>query len=147
MTLRTDHVAGAAAIIAGVVVYLLSGDLPFGRASMPGAGMMPKLLCGLLIVFGLVLIVRAGSGERFAEVPWRDLLHAIPVLIFTAAIVAAYSWLGFIISMAALLTGLALFERRNPLIAIAYGIGIAVASDALFVFVLKSPLERGLIGF
>jgi hypothetical protein len=36
---RTDHVAGAAAIILGLLVFALSGDLPFGSLSFPGAGM------------------------------------------------------------------------------------------------------------
>ena len=43
MTLRSDHVAGAAFVVFGIVVFALSGDLPFGRLSAPGAGMMPKL--------------------------------------------------------------------------------------------------------
>ena len=45
----------------------LSGDLPFGTLSFPGAGMMPKLVAGLMIVFGLSLIVRAGESAPLAE--------------------------------------------------------------------------------
>src|SRR5262249_10611829 len=51
MTLRADHVAGGAAIAAALAVLGVSGDLPFGTLAFPGAGMMPKLVCALMIMF------------------------------------------------------------------------------------------------
>ncbi len=42
MTLRADHVAGAAFVVFGLLVIALSGDLPFGQLSMPGAGFLPQ---------------------------------------------------------------------------------------------------------
>ena len=47
--LRRDHIAGGVFIAAGLLVFALSGDLPFGTLASPGAGMMPKLVLGLLI--------------------------------------------------------------------------------------------------
>jgi hypothetical protein len=41
----------------------LSGDLPFGTLASPGAGMMPKLVLGLLIAFG-ALVARAAKARR-----------------------------------------------------------------------------------
>jgi hypothetical protein len=146
MTLRTDHVAGGAAIALSVAVFALSGDLPVGTLSFPGAGMLPKLLCGLLAVFGLTLIVRAG-GSPFSAIDWSDVRHAAAVLGATAAALALYTTLGFVVSMALLLFGLAAIERRNLIHAAVYGVGVSVATDALFAIVLKSPLERGLFGF
>ena len=65
MILRTDHVAGAAAIAAGIAVWAVSGDLPVGRLSMPGAGMMPKLICCLMVFFGgSCSCVRGGRQRR-----------------------------------------------------------------------------------
>ena len=54
---------------------------------------------------------------------------------------------GAAIIIGLLLAGLTLLERRKPLFAIMYGAGISVAVYALFTILLKSPLERGLIGF
>ena len=146
MTLRTDQVAGAAAIAVSIVVFALSGDLPVGTLSFPGAGMLPKLLCGLLAVFGLTLMVRAGGGP-ISAIGWSDLPHAGAVLGATVAAVGLYTTLGFILSMALLLFALAAIERRNLIHAAVYGVGVSVATDALFALVLKSPLERGLFGF
>jgi Tripartite tricarboxylate transporter TctB family len=147
MTLRTDHVTGAAAIIAGLLVLALSGDLPFGSLSFPGAGMWPKLICGLLIVLGVVMCLRASSSAPIAAIDWSDLKHAAIVTAATAAAIALYPTLGFIVSISLLLAGLTLFERGKPLIAVIYGVGISVAVYTLFTVLLKSPLERGLIGF
>ena len=54
--------------------------------------------------------------------------HAAFVTATTAAAIAFYSTLGFIVIMALLLAGLVLLERRNPLCARVYGIGVSVAS-------------------
>ena len=77
MTLRSDHVAGAAFVVFGIVVFALSGDLPFGRLSAPGAGMMPKLLTVLMIAFGVALIARGATSPPFAAIDWSDRSHAL----------------------------------------------------------------------
>jgi hypothetical protein len=147
MILRTDHVAGGAVIAAGLFVWALSGDLPFGRLSMPGAGMMPKLVCALMIAFGLVLILRAGDSAPVASLSWTDLWHAGPVFALTALATALYVTLGFIVTFSLLLFGLLCLERRNLIAAAAYSVGVSVATYYLFSVVLKSPLEPGLLGF
>ena len=96
MTLRTDHIAGAAFVAFGLVVLALSGDLPFGTLSFPGAGMMPKLVAGLVILFGMLLILRANESAPFATVRWEDLPHAARIVAITAAAIALYQTLGFL---------------------------------------------------
>lgn len=147
MRVRTNHVAGGVVIAAGIVVWLLSLDLPTGRLSMPGAGMFPKLLCTLAIFFGAVLFLRAGESGPFGEVDWSDLRHGAPVIAITVAAVALYTTLGFLITMAGLLFALLAFERRNLWVSAAYSAGVSIATYALFVYVLKSPLEQGLLPF
>src|SRR5262245_23460631 len=148
MILRRDHVAGGLFVIGGAAVFALSGDLPWGSMAMPGAGMMPKLALGLMIVFGLVLIVRAGESPPFAEIEWSDLSHAALVTIVTAVVVALYTWLGFIIAMTLLMFVLLVpIERQNILYATAYSVGVTVLAYVLFSLLLKAPLPRGLIGW
>ena len=147
MTLRIDHVSGGATILLGIVVFAISGDLPFGRWSFPGAGMMPKLLCGLLILLGVLLVARAGASKPLSEIGWGDLPHALIVFAVVTSAVALYTTLGFIISIALMLTALVAYERQPLHHAAIYGVVVSVASYALFVHVLKTPLERGLFGF
>lgn len=140
--------AGGAVIVAGALVLVVSGDLPFGTLASPGAGMLPTLLVGLLMAFGAVLFARAGESPPLQETAWADLPHAVRVAGVAAAAVALYTVLGFLITMGTLLFALTLFVERRPFLpAAAFSIGVTALAYALFSVVLKTPLPRGLIGF
>jgi Tripartite tricarboxylate transporter TctB family len=148
MTLRTDHIAGGAFVAFGLVVLALSGDLPFGTLSFPGAGMMPKLIAGLLIVFGLIIVLRARESAPLAAVSWRDLPHAARIVAITAVAIALYQTLGFVLNMALLLFALIFgAERRHVLAAAAFAVGAVTLSWLLFGVFLKAPLATGVLGF
>jgi hypothetical protein len=148
VTLRSDHVAGGFFVVFGLIVFLLSRDLPVGSLSMPGAGMMPKLVTGLMILFGLALIVRAGESQPFAAIGWDDIFHAGPVAIIAAMAVAAYEWLGFVVTMALMIFGLLVaIERRSVVRSALFAVGVTASTWALFTMVLKTPLGNGVLGF
>jgi tripartite tricarboxylate transporter TctB family protein len=148
MTLRADHAAGGVFVAFGLVVLAMSGDLPFGTLSFPGAGMMPKLVAGAMIFFGLVLIVRARESAPLANISRGDLWHAARVTAITAAAIALYQTLGFIVTMTLLLFALIFgAERRNPLYAGVFSIGVVLVTYVLFTVALKTPLDRGIFGF
>ena len=121
MTLRTDHIAGGVFVALGLAVLALSGDLPVGTLSFPGAGMMPKLVAGLMILFGLLIIVRAGESAPLASLPWGDLTHAARIVAITAV--------------------------RPLFAAAAFSLGVVALTYLLFAVVLKTPLEPGILGF
>jgi putative tricarboxylic transport membrane protein len=146
--LRTDHIAGGVFVVFGLVVIALSGDLPVGSLSFPGAGMMPKLVAGLLVLFGLLLVLRAQESAPLATVPWRDLPHAARLVAIIALAIALYQTLGFLITMALLLFALTFgAERRPALYAAAFSTGVVALTYLLFAALLKTPLERGVLGF
>ena len=147
MTLRADHVAGGAAIAAALAVLAVSGDLPFGTLAFPGAGMMPKLVCALMMMFGAILVVRGAASAPFSDIGWSDLPHAVRVFAITAAAVALYTTLGFIVTMSLMLFALIAFEGRNLLAAAVYSVGVSLFTYGLFTLVLKSPLDQGILGF
>jgi hypothetical protein len=130
------------------VVFAISGDLPFGRLSAPGAGMMPKLAAGLMMLFAVLIVVAGAQSAALATIDWSDRNHAALVLLITALAVGAYRPLGFLITMALLVFALlVVVERRNALIAAGYSIGLTLFAYWLFGKALKSPLERGLLWF
>ncbi len=147
MTLRADHVAGGASIAAALAVLAVSSDLPFGTLAFPGAGMMPKLVCALMMMFGAILLARGGASAQFSDIGWSDLPHAVRVLAITAAAVALYTTLGFVVTMSLMLFALIAFEGRNLLAAAVYSLGVSLLTYWLFTLVLKSPLEQGILGF
>jgi hypothetical protein len=140
-------VAGAAFIALGIVIFAISGELPFGTLAAPGAGMMPKLAAALMMLFAGVLVL-APSDRRAAMIDWSDRNHAVFLVVITALAVAAYRPLGFLIAMTLLVFALlVVVERRNVLIAAVYSSGLTVFAYWLFDKALKSPLERGMLWF
>lgn len=130
------------------MVFAISGDLPFGRLSAPGAGMMPKLAAGLMMLFAALIIIGGTQSVELSGIDWSDRGHAALVVLISAVAVAAYQPLGFLITMAVLVFALlVLVERRNALIAAGYSIGLTLFAYWLFGKALKSPLERGLLWF
>ena len=145
---KADHIVGGVFIAFGILVFAISGGLPFGTLSAPGAGMMPKLDASLMMLFAALILLRAKESPPAASIDWSDRGHAALVLIITGAAVAAYQWAGFLITMSVLVFALlVIVERRSALKAAAYSIGLTLFAYWLFGRALKSPLERGLFGF
>ena len=148
MIMRSDHVAGGAFIALGILVFAIGTDLPFGSLSEPGAGMMPKLMAGSMIIFAALIMLQASSGPRFSEIDWSDRTHAALLVIITAIAAAAYQPLGFLITFATLVFALlVVVERRRLLPAAVYSVALTLFAYWLFGKALKSPLERGLLWF
>ena len=148
MILRRDHVGGGAFVVVGGLVWAVSGDLPFGTLASPGAGMMPKLVVGLMMAFGAILLARAGSSPPFADIAWGDFPHAARVVAVTAAGTALYTWAGFVVTMTALLFTLTFIVERRPILsAAAFSAGVTLVAYVLFGTALKSPLPQGMLWF
>ncbi len=148
MTLRSDHIAGAAFVGFGIGVIALSGDLPFGQLSMPGSGFMPMVLAALMILFGLVLVLRGTESAPFEETSWSDGAHAFRVTLVTAIAIVLYTELGFILTMALMMIALLLFaEREKPLHAIGYSVAVVLFTYVSFEYLLKTPLPESPFGF
>ena len=148
MTLRTDHVAGAFFIGLGLLLIALSGDLPTGSLSMPGSGFLPKIVAVLTIFFGAVLAVRARESKVFSTLSWSDAKHAAMVVVIAAAAIAMLDWLGFITTNVLLIFALlVIVERRRLVPATVYSVGLVLIIYVLFVYVLKTPLHTGPLGF
>jgi hypothetical protein len=148
MIVRRDHVAGGAFVAGGALILLVSGDLPFGTMASPGAGMLPKLVIGLMMAFGLILVLRAGGSPPFATIAWEDLPHGARVIALAAAAVALYVPLGFVATMALLLFALTWGVERKPLVhAALFSVGVTAIAYLLFNTLLKSPLPHGILWF
>ena len=146
--LTTDRVAGAALVLAGLVVLWESRRLPLGTLHRPGPAYTPVVLALLLLLFGLALAAMGSRSGRFAEIGWHEWRHA--VAIFGACAFAAWALerLGYRLTMAAVLLFL-LFavERRGVVAALALTGVIAWGTFFLFDTVLRVPLPRGPFGF
>ena len=148
MIIRADHVAGAAFVVLGLAVFALSGDLPMGGLSMPGSGFLPTLVASLLILFGIVLVARAGESEPLSRIDWSDAKHAAMVVSIAILAIAAYTRLGFILTMALMMFAfLTIIERRNVVRAALYSTAVTLIAYGVFDKFLKAPLPPGPFGF
>jgi hypothetical protein len=135
-------------IALGAVIFATSGDLPFGTLAAPGAGMMPKVMAGFMILFAALLIAGAAESPPLASVDWGDRNHAALVVAITGAAIAAYVALGFLITMALLVFLLVVIvERRHWLPAAVYSVALTLFAYWLFDKLLRTPLEPGLLSF
>jgi hypothetical protein len=144
MNLRADHIAGAFFIGLGLLILIIGWNLPFGRITAPGAGMLPKLLASMMIVFGAMIAAAGAQGERLRDIPWGDWTHAALVVGIAAIATWLYSRLGFLVTMPLLIFSLlAVVERRNLIAAAVYALGLTLFAYWLFAIALHAPLERG----
>jgi len=148
MKLRADHVAGAFFVAIGLLVIVLSSDLPYGQLSMPGAGFLPRIVAVLIILFGGSLFLRARESPTFSEIAWDDGRHALQVIVITAIAVSLYIVLGFLITTLLMMIALMIvIERKNVLRAAAYSACVVVVTYITFVHVLRAPLPPGVLGY
>jgi hypothetical protein len=145
---RRDHVAGGAFIVFAAFLWAVSGDLPVGSLASPGAGMLPMLLVALMAVFGLILVLRAQESPPLATIDWSDFRHGLPVLVAAGLAAAAYTRLGFAITIPLMLFALVFGVERKPLVpALAFSLGAAALAYAVFGLLLKAPLPAGAWGY
>ena len=129
-------------------MFSISGELPFGSLTAPGAGMMPMVVTALMIAFGALIMAGAARGAALSSIDWSDRNHAALVVLITGAATAAYRPLGFLLTMSLLVFALlVVVERRNVLIAALYSAGLTLFAYWLFGKALRSPLEPGLLWF
>ena len=132
-------------------VYLgMSLQLPFGQLDQPGAGVFPIIVCIILILASLTTVWegwkmdRAQRVELPAGVDRRRLLGLIGLLF---GYFFALPWLGQFISstLFCVLLMRVLSDLRWPRI-VAYSLAISIALYVAFVFLLKVPMPRGILG-
>jgi hypothetical protein len=148
VNLRRDLAAGGAFVVAGALIWAVSGDLPFGTLASPGAGMLPKLVIALMMGFGLVIALRARESPPLSDLPWSDLPHAVRVVAVSAVAVALYVELGFLLTVSLMLFTLTCLVERRPLPnAVLFSLGVTGLVYLSFHVGLKLPLPRGPLGF
>ena len=147
MIVRGDHVAGALLIGAGLLVFALSGDLPFGDLAFPGAGFLPKVIASLIIAMGALLALGAAQSEPFRSLGWDDLKHAAAVAAIAAVAIFLYARVGFVVALAAMLLALLVGVERKRFVPATIFTAVAVASGYFLFTFLRAPIPDGPWGF
>jgi putative tricarboxylic transport membrane protein len=138
-------------LIVGLVLTILSATYPLGDFSQPGTGFLPLGLGILLIIFSVVLLVKAlrFSADKGQKVPLftaqsKKVLYA--VVVFVAA-VFSFEKVGYLLTflfLGVLVTTVTRWMtwKASIVFAVLSVLGIYV----IFVWLLKQPLPTGFLG-
>ena len=145
---------GALALVAVGLLFMWRSvaDLPFGTVDNPGPALTPFALAVLLVLFALWTIFRTASGAPDpvaieADEPAADpgaARHAVFVIVGIVAAALGFGFLGYRLTILALLVFyLGVVERKPVIPTMLVSFGLAYGSHALFVHVLKVSLPSG----
>lgn len=140
LKLSQDAAAGALFCAIGLAGLWFGRNLTVGSASFMQAGYMPRVLCFLLIGFGVILLAQAviQSGAALSAWAWRPLLAlTAAIVIFGVLVVPA----GLVIAtVATTLTACCAGERLRIIEMTALTAGLAAFTVGLFHYGLKLPI-------
>lgn len=135
-----DFGAGVLFILIGVVGLLTGQDLAFGSARNMGPGYFPTIICGLIILIGVVV-----AGKSLViEGPAIERIQLRPIFCLIAAIAAfgfLISQVGVVIS-SMLMIILAAYARPkvNILETVIFAAATAFFIVLIFVYALEQPM-------
>ena len=151
---QSDILSGGMIFLFGAVTAILSAQMPIGTFRAADSGLFPLCLGILLMVLSAAFMVNAvwAPGERAAEEAgaaeepgWLGQVVAFLAILVVATLLL--NTLGYPVVSFLLMVGLlrVLGSRRWPL-NLTLSLMIAAGSYTLFVYLLKIPLPKGVLG-
>ena len=124
----------------GALAFALASELTVGTAAAMGPGYVPRGLALIIMIYGVVLGVRAvfAGGVPFPAIAWRPLL-LISASVALFALLLPFAGLVITSFIVVICAGFAAYDvrlRENVLLAIA----LAIFAMLLFVSVLGLPI-------
>ena len=134
-----DFWAGLMLIALGGTTVLVARAYPMGTVLRMGAGYFPTVLGGILVVFGLILLVRGVRSTDRIEPNWSPrALFVIPVTLILFALLVER--IGFVPSLLLLIVGSAAASREfRPIEAVSVGAVLTALCVAVFIWGIGLP--------
>ena len=139
----------------GIFFFIQAQGVKHKIASDVGSGYVPAFIAGCLIVVSvaklIITLTRHDPDDNKVQKSDDSPVGGIVTILIMLVYMLAFEPVGFIVSsvvfLFVLMNWFANNENRNlPLFAIV-SVLLPVAVAALFVFVIKMPLPKGIIGF
>jgi hypothetical protein len=134
-----DFWAGAMLIGTGAGSMIVARNYSFGTALRMGPGYFPSVLGGMLVLFGLYLVVVGLRRDEKIEGSWSlRALIVLPLALVLFGLLMEYA--GFVPALLALIFGSAAAGSEFKLVEVLLlSIGLTVACVALFIWGLGLP--------
>ena len=144
-----DFFAGLLYIFTGALAIFMALDYPFGSALRMGPGYFPRVLGGIMIAFGIVVMLMGMKNNEKIKGYWS--IRALIVLPLSAVVFGILmEEVGFIPALAALIPAAAASGKEFKwLEVILLTIGLIIISVCVFIWGLglPYPLIKGLWGY
>ena len=149
---KGNLIAGACLAAFGIYVISVASKLPYVSEVGPGSGFFPLWLgIGMvLLASGLMFASFASSGNRAKNESqsWKTSARALAGWLAMMVAIALLGRIGFALSFVILTMFLIVaLDRRSATLAVAVGIGLAVAFHLIFVIALDVSLPVSPWGF
>ena len=148
----SDTVVGAGFVAAGALIIAGTLNYPSLDGGAPGPALFPRILGGLMAVFGgLVGVEGLRTRDATEDVAWLRLyrnsafVNALFVLGAVAAYIIMVERIGFLLMGTLILSVLMWRLRVRPLTALVVAIVFSNSVYFLFAKVLRVPLSGGLL--
>ena len=152
---RAELIEGVVIFICGGITAALSLAMPLGTFRMAGSGLFPLCLGIALMLLALLWLANlllgrspaAGDAKKAAAARPGDIGRMLRFFGATALAVFGLDILGYpLTSFLLMLALLWILGLRRPIFLVTLSLLTAAGSYLIFVFFLKIPLPKGLIG-
>jgi hypothetical protein len=141
---RADVLAGLLFVGVAVLGLWLSRDYPIGTALRMGTGYVPRLLCWMLLVLGIVVLAIGLRAPQPPSAPFagQSLRPVVLAPLSLLAFALAISRVGIVVATVALVVVAAFASRESrPHEAVIAAVSLVIATLAIFVWGLGLPLQ------
>lgn len=141
--------------IFGMVMFIVALGIPHKIESDVGSGFVPKFVSICIMVVAVVQFILTLLDKKNNVKPkenlFEDMKGGIGTIVLMVLYMAIFESVGFIFSSILYLFLQILWlsddTNRKPVLFAIIAVALPVAVSALFAFVIKMPLPRGIFGF
>jgi hypothetical protein len=137
-SLGSDHLSGTLLFVLALFILWQNRAYPIGTLTEPGAGFLPLFL---VIAFAITSALIAWYGTDalpVKDIGWGEAPRAIAILVACGIAASVFEWLGYRLTIFALLVFLLGVVERKPILIV---LSVAVCFSLLSYFVFFNLLD------
>lgn len=150
-----DLLCSAIMLVFGIVMFVVALDIPHKIPSDVGSGYVPEFLSICIIVVAIVQAVltlrNKAPAVKVKDGTFEDVKGGIGTIVLMFGYMAIFEPVGFVFSSILYLFLQILWlsddTNRKPVLFAVIAVVLPVAVSALFAYVIKMPLPKGIFGF
>jgi hypothetical protein len=142
-SISSDRLSGSLLFALSLFVLWQNLAYPIGSLTDPGAGLMPLLLGLAFAVVTALIVLLGGHSARLKDIGWGEAPRAFVILAACGVATSVFEWLGYRLTLAALLVFLLGVVERRPIVAVVLTAGgFSIVSYFVFHNLLDVQLPR-----